>query len=131
MRNRGQQAAPHQPPEFPDETAEEIEREIEAEVEGVIPARAGNPEPVPNPWLRIEDAPKDRILEGRFSEDEDVGRPIRWRHSRHRVGHTWVNGGVWHAAETAGAVQLHPTEWREWRPVDIRFEELGQAPVAA
>ena len=74
-----------------------------------------------NDWLPIEEAPKDRIIEGRFSSDEEVGRPIRWRNSRRRVGHKWVEGGVWHAAETAGAVQLHPIEWREWEPAGLHF----------
>lgn len=86
---------------------------------------------IDNPWRPMDDAPKDRIIEGRFSDEEEVGRPIRWRNSRHRVGHRWVDGGVWHAAETKGAVQLNPVEWREWIPVGIRFEDRGDAPVAA
>lgn len=81
-------------------------------------------EPAPdfNPWRSIDDAPRDHIIEGRFSPDEEVGRPVRWRNSRRRVGTRWVDGGVWHAAETAGAVELHPTEWREWQQVGLRFD---------
>ena len=122
MKSRGQNTTSHQPPESPDET--------EPEAEEQTPPVAHEPD-APNPWRSIDEAPKDHIIEGRFAEDEEVGRPIRWRYSRHRVGYTWVDGGVWHAAETAGAVQLHPTEWREWVQVPIRFEERGQPPVAA
>lgn len=83
-----------------------------------------------NPWRPMDEAPTDHIIEGRFSPDEEVGRPIRWRASRRRERHHWVMGGVWHAAETAGAVQLHPTEWREWERATIRFEPKDE-PVAA
>jgi hypothetical protein len=83
-----------------------------------------------NPWRPMDEAPIDHIIEGRFSPDEEVGRPIRWRASRRREQHRWVNGGVWHAAETAGAVQLRPVEWREWERAEIRFDPKEE-PVTA
>jgi hypothetical protein len=84
------------------------------------------PAAVENPWRPIDEGPHDRIVEGRFSPEEEVGRPIRWRNSRRRVGHEWVDGGVWHAAETAGAVQLRPIEWREWAQAELHFPEKSE-----
>lgn len=91
-----------------------------------------SPEPatISNPWRPIDEGPHDRIVEGRFSHDEEVGRPIRWRYSRRRVGHEWVDGGVWHAAETAGAVQLRPIEWREWIQAELHFPEKAEEAAA-
>ena len=92
--------------------------------------------PRENAWRSIETAPKDRIIEGRFSTDEEVGRPIKWRHSRKRgkiegqIGYHWIPGGVWHAAETAGAVQLHPIEWREWEQAHYFIPEKAPAEAA-
>jgi hypothetical protein len=84
--------------------------------------------PPENPWKPIGEAPKDRIVEGRFSAGEEVGRPIRWRNSRKRTGpYEWSDWGVWHAAETRGAVQLHPIEWREWMPAGIHFPAVAEA----
>jgi hypothetical protein len=123
MKSRGQPTTSHQPPELPEEIEEIADDPVVSE-----PVEAVSAE---NPWRSIEDAPKDRTIEGRFSQDEEVGRPIGWRFSRRRVGHQWVDGGVWYAAETAGAVQLHPIEWREWQQIAIRFDERGQPPVAA
>jgi hypothetical protein len=88
------------------------------------------PETADNSWRPIGAAPRDHIIEGRFAPDQEVGRPIRWRNSRHRVGHRWVDGGVWHAAETAGAVELQPTEWREWVQVPIRFAAENEPEAA-
>ena len=71
-----------------------------------------------NPWRSIDYAPKDRIIQGRMSEDDEIGIPIRWRNSRRRGSLNgrphWLPGGVWHPADTAGACQVHPIEWREW-----------------
>lgn len=92
------------------------------------PAPISEP-PRENNWRSMDDAPKDRIISGRFSTDDEVGRPIRWRASRRRgkiegkSGHHWITGGVWHAAETAGAVQLHPIEWREWEEAHYYIPE--------
>ena len=85
--------------------------------------------PFNNPWRLIDEAPKDRIIEGRLG-DEEVGQPIRWRNSRRRVGPKWVDGGVWHSAELRGAVELHPVEWREYFPVPLRFEPQNEAEAA-
>lgn len=81
----------------------------------------------PNPWRPISDAPKDRIIEGRFLNPKEPARPVRWRSSRRRVGHRWEMNGVWHAAETAGAVQLKPIEWREWLPAGLHFQPARAA----
>lgn len=121
---RHHQQPQNQHPTPPDEvtrvTEEDVEKAIEEEIAEVIGELS-------NPWRPIEEAPKDRIVEGRFSKDEEVGRPIRWRFSRRREGHRWVTHGVWHAAETAGAVQLRPIEWREWEPVGLHFDVPEEA----
>ena len=80
-------------------------------------------------WEPMETAPKDRIIEGLFDNGLDP-YPIRWRNSRRRVGRTWVDGGVWHLADTAGAVQVHPVGWREWNLAPLRFE-APETPEAA
>lgn len=84
------------------------------------------------PWLDMDDAPLDRIIEGRLSEDDIVGTPIIWRASRHRESHRWVDGGVWHDARTRGAVRLKPIGWREWKEAyyhipDPEEEDIGEA----
>jgi hypothetical protein len=75
----------------------------------------------------MDEAPRDRVIEGRFAETEEVGEPIFWRNSRKREGYRWVTGGVWHIANTAGAVAVHPTEWREYHSVELRFQEPDAA----
>jgi hypothetical protein len=82
-------------------------------------------------WLPIAEAPKDRIIRGRESPDDEVGRPIRWRDSRRLDGHKWVDYGVWHAAETRGAVRLKPIEWQEWEAVPMHFELPAEETEAA
>lgn len=115
------------PPE--DEETRPVEEPIEQPEPIREPARD-------NPWRSMDSAPKDRIISGRFSTDDEVGRPIRWRNSRHRgkiegkSGFHWIPGGVWHAAETAGAVQLHPIEWREWEQTYYHFPEVEPAEAA-
>ena len=99
------------------------------------PAPLSEP-PRENPWRSMDEAPKDRIIRGRLSLDDEAGIPIRWRNSRHRgrvegkIGFHWIPGGVWHAAETAGAVQLHPIEWREWTQADFHLPERESAEAA-
>lgn len=79
----------------------------------------------------MEEAPRDRVIEGRFSRDDDTGSPIFWRNSRRREGHVWVMGGVWHSAFTAGSVQVNPIAWREHQPVGLHFATRGEPPEAA
>ena len=91
--------------------------------------------PDTNPWRPIDEAPRDHIIEGRFSSSEEEGRPIRCRKTRRRTGpYAWEYYEVWHAAETAGAIQLHPTEWREWQPAGLHFpepESSGEAEASS
>ena len=81
-------------------------------------------------WRSMESAPKDVPIEGRLSEEQDAGIMMRWRTSRHRVGHTWEIGGVWHDATTPGAVQVRPIAWRPWVSVALHFD-TPQEPDAA
>ena len=91
--------------------------------------------PTENSWRSMDSAPKDRIISGRFDTDDEVGRPIKWRFSRRRGQvhgrSAWIPGGVWHAAETAGAVQLHPIEWREWEEAHYFIAEPEPESEAA
>ena|SRR5579859_296105 len=81
-------------------------------------------------WRSMESAPRDQVIEGQIFEDQERGIAMRWRVSRHRSGHSWVIGGVWHDATTPGAVQVHPLAWRPWVPVTLHFE-TPQEPDAA
>ena len=99
------------------------------------PAPISEP-PRENPWRSMDEAPKDRIIRGRLSLEDKVGIPIRWRTSRHRgrvegkIGFHWIPGGVWHDANTAGAVQLHPVEWKEWEEAHYFIPEREPAEAA-
>jgi hypothetical protein len=60
-------------------------------------------------WLRIETAPRDRILEVaiiNFDEPHPVAFPCRR-----------VIGGWTHAA-TATPIEIYPTHWRDWDTAD-------------
>ena len=116
--NRTMRTLPHRSPA--PQTEEGGSRDIE--IEPIDFPEETAPVPFENLWRPISEAPKDKIIEGRFSTSEEDGRPIRWRHTRRRIGpYRWEDTGVWHAAETAGAVELRPIEWREWMPAGLHF----------
>lgn len=106
------------------ETIDEDESEERADEAALGAETAGD-----ESWRPMDDAPKDRIIEGRFDNGLDP-YPIRWRNTRRRVGHQWVDGGVWHAADTKGAVQMHPVAWREWNPASLTFVSPDQSEAA-
>lgn len=87
------------------------------------------PERMANPWRPMTEAPTDRIIEGRFA-NEEVGEPIIWRASRRRAGHRWIDSGVWHSATIRGSVEVRPVEWREWFAPELRFEPPEDSEAA-